>query len=118
MLDTRAFAPAPTAGGLSGKRTFGSAPARGTAANDSSDGALDVGDGRDVVALGELFVLVGVLAGEDVGGGVEVVVDDVVRGSEVVVDVVAEDAVGLAPLLHAATTVRPATTSAARASLT
>jgi hypothetical protein len=107
---------------LSGKRTFGSAPARGTAANDSSDGALDVGDGRDVVALGELFVLVGVLAGvvagEDVGGGVEVVVDDVVRGSEVVVDVVAEDADGLAPLLHAATTVRPATTSAARASLT
>jgi hypothetical protein len=116
MLDTLAFAPAPTAGGLSGKRTFGSAPARRTGASVPSDDALDVGDGR-VVALDDAFVLAGALVGLDVGGDVAGGADVVALGTDVVARDVALDAEGLAPLPQAAS-VRAATTSTEGASLT
>ncbi|MGN6611050.1 MAG: hypothetical protein ACTHLJ_04695 [Angustibacter sp.] len=72
-----------------------------------SDAELDVGDGLEGGALGELVVAAGVVGAVDVG----------VLGTEVACADVVPDAEGLAPLLQAAS-VRPATTSAVRAGLT
>ncbi|MGN6299619.1 MAG: hypothetical protein ACTHN8_00815 [Angustibacter sp.] len=110
MGDTFAFAPVPTAGGLSGKRTLGSAPARGTGAKRSSEGeALGVGDAVLVDADAVL-----------VDGDAVLVVGDGDRELALAVAVVVEtdDADDPAPLLQPAANATAATTSAVRASLT
>lgn len=102
-----ALAPVPTAGGLSGKRTVGSAPARGTGARRSGDGEA-LGDGDRVLvardADGALVVLVALVA-LVVAADAVVVVDD------------SADA-GAPPSLHPAATITAATRSARGAGLT
>src|SRR6478672_10000164 len=88
-LPTRAFAPAPTAAALAGKRTRGSAPARGTGASISVPGRA----WRDAVVVDVLAVLVGL-------GAAEVVV--VVGLGAAVVAAVEPSAAGAAVGPHAA----------------
>jgi hypothetical protein len=104
MVDTFALAPAPTAGGLFGKRTAGPAPARGTGARRSSDDeGLGAGDG---VAVDGDRVGAGDGRGDDVALGVMLAV------------VEADDTAGPAPLLQDAASSTEVATRTPRTGLT